>query len=265
MQIFWVPLHTLKYDDFFKQITAFKKPQIVFTPNPEILLHTLKDPTFKKLLLQADYLTIDGIWLYLGFQAAEYESNLLRFLLLPYFFARIIFARKSLYQQYGERICGSDLTRDLVEYAEKNKIHIAIIDPYFPDDAKKVASQRTFITDLQAKHPKLIFDYYIYQNPDEIHEKIASSKAQILFSTLGMKTQEQSVITTMNTAKNIKLGLWVGSSFDAIIWFQKRSPKIVSQLWLEWGYRILTTPNKKRQLQKIWRAIVVFSWEVVKK
>ena len=263
MQIFWVPLHVLKYDDFLKKITALQHQTIIFTPNPEILLTTLSNKGFKSDLLKADYLTIDGVWLYLGFQAWEYSSRILRWLLLPYFFFNIIFRQKYLSQKYGERICGRDLTRDLVEYAQKTSTRIAIIDPYFPLDTKKVASQKTFIADLESRYPGLLFDYYIYKNPAETHKKIAASDAQILFSTLWMKTQERSVIEVMEQSSNIKLGLWIGSSFDALIWFQKPSPEIVSKLGLEWLHRICNAPNKMRQLKKIWRAVVVFSWVVV--
>jgi UDP-N-acetyl-D-mannosaminuronic acid transferase (WecB/TagA/CpsF family) len=61
MKIFNINLDNLKYVDFFKQITRFETQQIVFTPNPEILLKTLTDKEFESLLNKATYLTPDGI------------------------------------------------------------------------------------------------------------------------------------------------------------------------------------------------------------
>lgn len=106
--------------------------------------------------------------------------------MLPYFVFNVIFRKKMLYKKYGERICGSDLTKKLVDFSQKNHIKICIIDLYNPDDEKKQASQKVFEKKLQEKFPNLDFDYYIYNvdKKEEIHQKIRDSKAKILFSTL---------------------------------------------------------------------------------
>ncbi|MBT3728712.1 hypothetical protein HOF65_06935 [bacterium] len=44
---------------------------IVFTPNPEILLKTQTDIEFKELINKASHLTPDGIGLYLAFQIID--------------------------------------------------------------------------------------------------------------------------------------------------------------------------------------------------
>ena len=79
-----------------------------------------------------------------------------------------------------------------------------------------------------------------------------------------MKKQEESVIEVMENCKNIKLGLWVGSSFDYFIGFQKRAPKIWRSLWLEWFYRLLTWPRKLDRIKRLYRAIFLFIFEVFK-
>jgi N-acetylglucosaminyldiphosphoundecaprenol N-acetyl-beta-D-mannosaminyltransferase len=61
MKIFNITLDNLNYIDFFKQITRFEKQEIVFTPNPEILLKTILDKEFESLLNKATILTPDGI------------------------------------------------------------------------------------------------------------------------------------------------------------------------------------------------------------
>jgi N-acetylglucosaminyldiphosphoundecaprenol N-acetyl-beta-D-mannosaminyltransferase len=54
-----------------KKITKLEKQNIVFTPNPEILLQTKNDSEFKSLLEKANYLTPDGIGLYIAFQILD--------------------------------------------------------------------------------------------------------------------------------------------------------------------------------------------------
>lgn len=267
MKIFGIKLDNLKYSDFLKEITTFNKQNIVFTPNPEILLKTKTDKEFKKLLEKASYLTPDGIGLYIAFQILDNNYNrLINTLLLPYYFFNLFFKRKYLYKKYWDRICWSDITKDVILIAEKKWIKVSIIDLYNPTDKNKVASQKVFPKLLQNKFPKLKFDYYIY-NPsekDKIIEKISKSDSKVVFSTLWMKKQEESVIEIMEKCSNIKLWLWIWSSFDYFIWFQKRAPKIFRSLWLEWLYRLITWPRKIDRLKRLWNAIFVFIYKIVK-
>lgn len=117
---------------------------------------------------------------------------------------------------------------DLVAWAEKSGTRITVIDLHSPGDERKEASQKTFKKKVKQKFPKLKLDYYIYDESkkDKIIEKIQTSDSKILFSTLGMKKQEQSVIEIMKEANNIKLGLGIGSSFDYMTGFQVRAPKV---------------------------------------
>ena len=266
MKILDISLDKLSYIDFFAKITQFKKQNIIFTPNPEILLKTQDDQEFKNLILQADYKTPDGMWLYLAFQMLEDKNRLFRFLKTPYYLHNLFFNKHNLYKKYWDRICGSDLTKDLLYFCENKKIKITILDLYNPTDKNKVASQKNFSKLFQEKFPELQFYFFIY-NPEkksEILEEIKNSDSQIIFSTLWMKKQEQSVIEVMDYCKNIKLWLGIGSSFDYFIWFQKRAPDIFRNLWFEWLYRIFTWPQKIKRLKRVYNAIVVFYIQVLK-
>jgi len=59
MEIFGLKITNVKKKDFLKEICSFKKQKIVFTPNPEILVHVKKDKNFRKTLDKADYLLPD--------------------------------------------------------------------------------------------------------------------------------------------------------------------------------------------------------------
>lgn len=264
MKIFDIELHNLKYIDFFKEITRFEKQQIVFTPNPEMLLRAKDDREFSDILKKANFLTSDGIWLYIAYQMLEESNQVMRAIKFPLYLFNLFFRKRYLYEKYGERICGSDITNDLLYYCESQKIHITILDLYNPWDPDKVASQKIFSQRLSELFPGLWFDYIIY-NPEkksEIISQIQASPSKIVFSTLGMKKQEQSIIEVMEQCSNIKLWLWIWSSFDYFVWFQKRSPEIFSSLGLEWLYRIYTWPQKITRLKRIYNAIFVFIYQV---
>ena len=129
MQVFWIKIDKIKYRDLFEKIVKLETQNIVFTQNQEILLKTLKDKEFESLINKATYNTSDWIGLYIAYQIIDNNYNkFINISLLPYFFFNLFFRRKFLYEKYGERICGSDLTKDLVEYSEKNNIKVTIID-----------------------------------------------------------------------------------------------------------------------------------------
>ena len=272
MQILWIPIDRLYYKDFFSEITKLDKKSIIFTPNPEIILKTLEDEEFKKMILSADYLLPDWTWLFIASQIIDIKNKfkwliwvLLSIILLPVFVFNVIFRKKSLYIKYGDKICWSDLTLDLLKFANLNMIKITIIDLYSPNDEKKVASQNIFSSKLWETYPNLIFDYIIYNETikEEIIEKIKNSDSKILFSTLWMKRQEQSVIEIMEKCENLMIWAWIWSSFDYITWFQKRAPKIWRYMWIEWMYRLITWPQKIKRLKRLYMAIMVFTYKVI--
>ncbi len=264
MQILWIQLDKLNYTEFFANISRLEKRKIIFTPNPEIILESLEDKTFKKDLKKADYLVPDGIGLYLAAQILEVKNIFIRILLLPLFISNLFFKRQALYRKYWDRICGSDLTRDLLYFAEEKSIKIFILDPYFPDDTAKCEAQETFSNQLKKIFPDLKFHFHIYKDKKEAINEVNTSWAKIFFSTLWMKKQERSVIEIMEKCPNIILWLWVWSSFDYFTGFQKRAPSFMSRLWFEWFYRIFTSPQKWRTLKRIYNAIFVFTWKVLK-
>lgn len=266
MQIFWIKINKLIYKDFLNSIIKFEKQNIVFTPNPEILLKAKSDNVLKNLLKKASYLTSDWIWLFLAFQINDSKSKFSAIFFLPYFLFNIIFRKNYLYKKYGDRICWSDLTKDLLKICEQKNIYFTIIDLYNPNDKNKVSSQKIFVEKLKQKYKNINFDYFIYnsEKKEEIIEKIKNSNSKILFSTLWMKAQEESVIEIIEKCKNIKLWLAIGSSFDYIIWFQKRAPKIWRTLWIEWLYRLFTWPQKLKRLKRLYNAIFVFIFNIIK-
>ncbi len=271
MKIFELDIPKLRYSEFLEEIKSFlnssqERWKSIFTPNPEICLATLRDKEFLEVLQEANYLTSDGIGLYLGYQISESGyGKLINILLSPYYLFNIIFRKKCLYEKYGDRICGSDLTRDLVKYSEKNSIRIAVLDPYFPDDVAKCKSQESFTKIMNEKFPGLGLDFYILreEEKEDIFGKIKNSDAKILFSTLGMKKQEISVMEFLEKCPSLKLGLGIWSSFDYFTGFQKRAPKIWRDVGLEWLYRIFTSPGKLKRLRRIYQAVIVFPVKVL--
>lgn len=264
--IFWVSMNKLEFNNFFKKIIKLENQKIIFTPNPEMLLKAEEDKRFKQILLSADYLIPDWTGLFIAYQILDQKYKLLSILLIPYYFFNFFFNKRWLYKKYWEKICWSDLTLDLVIFAENNWVKITIIDSYSSKTDKKTIYQTQFEQIMKKKFPKLKFDYFVY-NPSkksEIINHIKKSDSKILFSTLWTKKQESSVIEILWKCKNLKLWLAVWSSFDYFTWFQKRSPLFLRRLWLEWLYRLLVWHKRLNRLKRLFNAIFVFLYKVIK-
>lgn len=267
MKIFDIELSNLKYRDFFSEIVKFDKKNIVFTPNPEILLSLKKDKEFLDIIQKSNYLLPDWTGLYIAYQILDNNySKFVNILLLPYYFYKLFFNKKELYQKYGEKICWSDLTSDLINYANKNSLWVTILDLYNPTDLKKVESQKMLIPRLQEKFVNAKFHLYIYRPEefDNIIEEIKKTWDKILLATLWAKKQEKLILDVFNSTDSVSIWAWIGSSIDYLIWFQKRAPKIWRALGLEWLYRLITWPQKINRLKRIYNAIFVFIYEVIK-
>jgi N-acetylglucosaminyldiphosphoundecaprenol N-acetyl-beta-D-mannosaminyltransferase len=80
--------------------------------------------------------------------------------------------------------------------------------------------------------------------------------------TTGMKSQEEMVNYILEEA-DVKIAMWIGSSIDYLIWFQKRAPEFFRKFGLEWMYRLVTWPQKLKRINRIYQALVVFLISVI--
>lgn len=266
MNIFWINLQKINYKNFLNEIINKDKKSIIFTPNPEILLAIKKDSEFAEILKKANYLTSDWIGLYIAFQILENNFKYLNILFLPYFIFNIFFRKSYLYKKYWDKICGSDLTRDLLDYANKNKLWVVILDLYNPTDVKKVESQKIMPVKLKEKYSNIEFNIFIYreEEKEKIISEINKTDSKIILATLWAKRQEKAILNIMPGCENVKIWLGIWSSIDYLIWFQKRAPLFWRKTWFEWLYRLITWPQKINRLKRIYNAIFVFIYEVIK-
>lgn len=265
-KVFWISITKTKFDLFFRNITSSKKSVSIFTPNPEILLLSVKDKEYKKILTDADYRVPDGIWIFVALQILN--SNLPWWgdiLLLPFYVLRLFFWRKWLYEKYWERICWAELTIELLKYANENKLWISIIDWDSSDYPAKKAMQKILVDKLNTIYPDIQFHLFIYRTNEieSIISAINSTEDSIILSTVWMKIQEKLIIELLPRLKQIKIWIWVWSSIDYIVWLRKRAPKMIADLWFEWLWKIFTTHNKFNRLKRIYNAVFVFIYHII--
>lgn len=258
MQFLWINIFNGTYKNFLELIKNPTEKTLVFTPNPEILVRANRDSEFLSILQKATYNTPDANGLYVGSMMQE-GIGFLRAGFATFFH------KKELSKKYGELIKWSDLTRDLLEYAWKNKKNILVLDNRVENivslfDQRKSTVQQNLKWLLEEKYPgitvQVIFAWDMAS--DGIAHLIELQHISYVFSCLGMKTQEQALIDIWNylPLSQPVVGLGVGASIDFLLGLQKRAPVIFQKLGLEWLYRLILEPRKR--WKRIYTAVVEF-------
>lgn len=233
----------------------------IATVNGEFMMRAIEDENFKKILKESIN-TPDGI----SIRAAGYFLNLncpnipifkqfWRFLQGIWTGILIIFNQKHL-NKIPESITGVDLFWDLLEIISKEKKSV-----YFVGASKEVLTE--LISRVNDKFPQLKICGYSYKKWDDpaLPHEIAVSRPDLLLVAFGSPKQE------IFLAKNKKLigyrvGIGLGGTFDFITGKQKRAPKFVQKIGLEWLWRMILEPKRSGRIKK---AFPGFAWQVYKK
>lgn len=91
--------------------------------------------------------------------------------------------------------------------------------------------------------------------------KIQNTKYDILFCNFGAPDQELFLAEFKAQNTDLRIGMGVGGSFDYLTGKQKRAPRWLRVMGLEWVWRLLFQPSR---IRRIWNAVVVFLFKVIK-
>jgi N-acetylglucosaminyldiphosphoundecaprenol N-acetyl-beta-D-mannosaminyltransferase len=194
---------------------------LVFTPNVDHLIKLQYDRDFYEAYKTSNYRVCDS-------QILIYASH---FLGTP----------------IKEKISGSDLFPAFYTYHKNNES----IKIFLLGSAVGVASKaqeqinqkigREIV--IQAYSPSFGFE----KNEEEcekIVELINQSGATVLAIGVGSPKQEKWLVKYRNKLTNIKILLGIGATIDFEAGCKPRSPKWMSQVGIEWVYRLLSEPRR---------------------
>ena len=163
------------------------------------------------------------------------DSRILKFL------ARLHGVRLSL-------VTGSDLTARLFREVIKPADRIAV-----------VGASTALLEDLRQLFPDVHFLHHapplgLRHDPGARQAAaafIASAKARFIFVAVGSPQQEMIAAEVHGYPHGTGIALCIGASLDFITGRERRAPKILQQLSLEWAYRLLSNPRR------MWRRYLV--------
>lgn len=247
MKLFGVTIDELTRE---AALQALARKQIIFTPNPEILLEARRNPTLRRALTAGTLMLPDGHGLQFASTLLRVRWRLLRMLLaLPALFL-FLFWKAPFRGVFPELIHGSDFMNDVVHYAATRRYSVFFLGGRH-GAAEKTA--RYFTT----RYPQLTVAGFSEKNPsDEALMEVKKSRAQVLFVAYGAPKQEQWLAQNAKKMPQLIHAMAVGGSFDFYSGKVKRAPRFLRAVGLEWFWRLLMNPAQR--LRRIWRAVVVF-------
>lgn len=210
----------------------------VFTPNVDHLVKLQGDREFFDAYRSADYRTCDSKILY--------------------------YTAKLLGHPIKEKISGSDLFPAFCEYHKRS----AGIEIFLLGARAGVAAEAQRRINAKIGRPIVTGVYspsFGFEQSEEecehIIERVNRSGATVLAVGVGAPKQEKFIHKYKHRFKHVKIFLAIGATIDFEAGNVMRAPKWVSEMGLEWLYRLLSEPRR------LWRRYLVegpaFFWFVL--
>lgn len=218
-----------------------REKTLFFTPNPEILVESARDPKFKEILNSSDINIADGVGLTL-MSKLILGQNLTRIPGRVFFLKLLELANKESLKVFflgaSEEVNKLAVEKATREYP--NAKFVGASAPLLDNEVSLISEKDTSIYNEIIKH---INDY----SPD------------ILFVALGAPKQEKWIYKNKNL--NVKVFLAIGGSLNYFVGKSVQPPVFISRGGLEWIWRGIFEPWR---FKRIFRASIIFPYLVLK-
>lgn len=205
--------------DYIVESILQRKIGQVITPNVDQIVRMETDSYFKEICDNAELLLTDGhplLWI-----ANWYKTPI------------------------KEKICGSDLVPKLCEVAAQKGFSVFFLGAA-PGVAQRAADKlKEKLPDLKVAgtySPPIGFEKD-QQELDKINQMLYDSHADMLFVGMGVPKQDIFIYENMQKYQ-IPMSFSIGGTIDFIAGEQKRAPKWMSKIGLEWFYRLCRSPKR---------------------
>lgn len=202
----------------------------LITVNPEIAVQIQEDAELKKISLEADLITPDGVG--------------------------IVFASRLKGTPVPERVTGYDLFLETLKVGNQKGWSFYLLGS--DEEVNRKASEY-----ISKNYPKVKISgrhngYFSKEEDKKIVEDIYTSAPDILIVALGSPFADKWIYSHKNELRT-KVVFGVGGSLDVITGKVKRTPEIWKKLNLEWLHRRITQPSRKERQKKL----KVFAYKAV--
>ncbi|WP_083484805.1 WecB/TagA/CpsF family glycosyltransferase [Paenibacillus ihumii] len=208
-------------------VISERKPHQVITANPIMVMAALENPSYKKMMQQAELIVPDG--------------------------SGVVWASQVGGDPLAERVAGYDLLHELMKEGERHRWKV-----YLLGASREVVEETAHR--LKAQYPGTEIagyrdGYFGPEQDDEVVEEIRRISPDLLFVARGADTQEPWIAKYKHRLA-VPVMMGVGGSFDVISGRTKRAPKVFQKLRLEWLYRLIKEPTRFRRMLALPKFVV---------
>ena len=219
--ILGIPFHNVTFAEavaWARQRILSRQPGYIATANMDFVMQSWRDPELQRILLEADLVVADGI--------------------------PIVWLSALLGPRLKARVTGSDLVPMLAGMVRDNGFSLFNLG-----GAAGVAEKAA--NDLVQRFPGLrIAGCYappwatlLNMNHAEILKRVEAANPDLLLVAFGAPKQEKWVNLHVRRWK-VPLAIGVGGSLDFLAGVQKRAPRFVQRMALEWFWRMCSDPPR---------------------
>ena len=227
--ILGVGIHNCGEGEAISEIERFLSEQPpglhqVCTVNPEFVMEARRNPTFQRVINNADLATPDGIG--------------------------IILAGRLLRRPFKGRATGVALVEGMARLSNEQGHSIFMLGA-----GEGVAEQAA--NALKQRHPRLIIAGTYAGSPDdkgfeEIKRRLDATRPDILLVAYGAPKQDTWIDThRQQFPTSIKVAMGVGGVFDYLSGRVPLAPRLMRRLGLEWLYRLIKQPWRWRRILRV--------------
>lgn len=218
--------------DRIKGFVAAKRPHLVVTCNPEMVMTAATDQLFAEILRKADLVVADGIG--------------------------VVWASQVLKRPVPERVPGIELMEATLAAAAQNGWRVYLLGgkPGVARDASRAMQQAFQGLQIVGEH----HGYFDKSGEAQVLESIKAAKPDILLVALGVPRQEKWAAAHLGKLK-VPVAMGVGGSFNVWAGVDKRAPEWVQKIHLEWLYRLMRQPWRLKRALAIPQFMLVILWE----
>jgi len=250
MQILGVILHPTTKRQALRKVDKYLRTsgqKMIFTPNPEMIVHAQRDSYFRDVLNDSHLNICDGIGI------------------------------EMITKKQIKRIPGSEFFYDVCSLAEEKNKTVFLLGTGNVDTLEKAKKN------LQKTHPNLRIVgmhpgptikleaseygnvlYFPERDNDDAVDRIIECAPEILFVAFGHEKQEKWIYTYLRDLPSVKVAMGIGGTLEFVSGKIKRAPKIIQKIGLEWFWRLILQP---RRIRRIFTAVVIFPmmyWKKIK-
>ena len=220
LKIVSLHINHLCFNESLEQVIQFalqKKPSYVCFANVHMTIEAYNDRSFLEKVNSADLVLTDG--------------------------KPVALACKLLYHKNQDRICGMDFTPSILEKANEKKLSVFIYGSttdVINSFKKKIARSYSNIHFAGSISPP--FRPLTVEETKQDIERINRSNPNLVFVALGCPKQE--IWMAENSGQINAALLGIGGALSVVAGLQKRAPKWMQNMALEWLYRVIQQPQR---------------------